>query len=813
MKKNNHKRKNQIFLVLFLMILTLTANAGTYSGGAGTSLSPYLISTPADLVELQNTFADFAKYFKMTNNIDMTGVTFYGIGNGSTSDNLQDRSFMGTFDGNNFEIQNLTISDFYTAAAANGIALFTNVNSATIKNLGLKNVSAVYTNNERVAGIGGYVYGGSSISNCYVDGGTFQGTYRVAAIAGWLTGTSTVTNCWANTSNTCGIAGQTWHYVGGIVGTSDGTSVITNCTFYGTLAGIVVGNTKGGITGVIIPTSTATCVNSYYINTCGDTKNIAGTTSKTPAELASSATYTGFDFTNIWKMDTYAKLKSFYVKSVSANTNLSSLTTTAKSDVVVSNNAVLTVDATSTIDNLTIEPGAKVTNANGNTLTVTNNITINSDATNGTGTYIEADGSSLVGVTANVNQNFQNLYRSWYMSSPAATAAPTGMNRIKYYNEADNTWPLFSTGTMEVGKGYLVVPDNDDAAVLFSGALNTGNKTITLARTTNAPKAGFNLIGNPYPSYLNWQSVYAANSAKLEYNSIWYRTKSGSYTFWTVNGSTGIGSPLEASNLIPPTQAFWVKALTDGSQLNLTNAMREHAPATNKLLKAPAVNVSETSLLRLQVNDGSTTDEAVLYFSANSTEGMDATDSPKMPNDDETVPEIYTTIGNEKIVINGMNAIPMDEEIGLGFKASTATSFSLKANELKNIPSDVKVILKDNITTDETDLTDGQTLYNFSPLATTTNRFSIIFRSNSATTKIKNTNIDNSVLVYSAVQSKITVVNKSINAEILVAVYNSVGQKLMSQKLSQSTQMLDGNFKTGIYFVKYNNATKKVNVR
>jgi len=49
---------------------------------------------------------------------------------------------------------------------------------------------------------------------------------------------------------------------------------------------------------------------------------------------------------------------------------------------------------------------------------------------------------------------------------------------------------------------------------------------------------------------------------------MWYRTKTaGVYNFWTVNGD-GVSSPNGASSLIPPMQAFWVRANAGGGTLN-----------------------------------------------------------------------------------------------------------------------------------------------------------------------------------------------------------------------------------------------------
>jgi len=478
---------------------------------------------------------------------------------------------------------------------------------------------------------------------------------------------------------------------------------------------------------------------------------------------------------------------------------------TSNSKVVVNND--LTIDQDATVNNLTINSGAKLTLNTGRTLTATT-FNINSDAS-GTGTFID-NGTTTISGTATVNQNLSS-YRTWYLSSPVSSATPSGMDRIKYYDETTNTWSSPVT-TMNEKIGYLVVPNSGVTNIQFSGSLNTGDKTITLTRSaSNTSKPGFNLIGNPYPSYLDWSKVLTtANAAVMPTTTMWYRTKDGSaYKFWTVNGD-GISCPNGASQYIPPMQAFWVRTNANNSSLNLTNDMRSHAPGTDYLLKSPAVKNTERTLLRLQVSNDTNTDEALIYFSANAANGLDVYDSPKMSNEDVTIPEIFTRMGSEQLVINAMNSIPLNQEIALGFVASNATSFSIKANEVRNLPADLKVILKDNVTKAETDLTNGTTVYSFSPLTTTGDRFSVIFRSASATTGLDNQSAKQ-VQVYSNAKNQLTVLYKdAVNDASFVSVYNTMGQRLINQRLNGSSTVLNGTFPAGVYIVNVNNVTRKV---
>jgi len=461
------------------------------------------------------------------------------------------------------------------------------------------------------------------------------------------------------------------------------------------------------------------------------------------------------------------------------------------------------------VNNLVINAGSKLTTSG--TLSATN-LTINSDV-NGPGTLK----GTLTSNNATVNQSLQHAaaLRTWYLTSPVASASPAGMSIIKSYDEETYSWSSH-TPTMLAKVGYQVVPAAAANDISFTGILNSGNQSITLlSRAGTVNKAGFNLIGNPYPSFLDWDLVTAnsANTANMRSTTMWYRTKSeGVYSFWTVNGD-GVGSPNGASSKIPPMQAFWVRAIAGGGSLELTNAMCTHAPVTDKLLKAPAAKNTELQLVRLQVSNGTNTDEAVIYFSANAANGMDIYDAPKMSNDNVAIPEIYTTRGTERIVINAMNSISFDTPVGLGFVAGDATSFSIRANEVNNLPSDVKVILKDNVSLAETDLTDGVSTYQFSPEVTSVDRFSIIFRSSGVTTGL-NKERDNSLLVYSNNNHGITMkTNDEKMIGTMVSVYNTIGQLLISKQMTAATMNIDFPYAPDVYMVKVNNITKKVIVK
>ncbi|MCE5330870.1 MAG: ice-binding family protein [Bacteroidales bacterium] len=484
----------------------------------------------------------------------------------------------------------------------------------------------------------------------------------------------------------------------------------------------------------------------------------------------------------------------------------------------ISNEHTVTITDNSTASILTINPGAHLTLNSGQTLTATI-FNINSDATNGTGTFL--NNGTLNATTTNVEQYLSSA-RNWYVSSPVSNAlAPSGYTYYNY-NEAGNNWGSTVTSFTK-GVGYIALPGSPGSTLTFTtqtgGTLNSGNVDVTLTKS-GATKTGFNLIGNPYPAHLTWTQTFVDNNSTRIEPTIWYRTNAGtvnnggdaSWSFKTINASTGEASPLGTTAIIPPMQAFWVRAVSAGT-LTLNNDLTLSHQASNPL-KAPAINNSDDrQRLRLQVNNGTSTDEALIYFDANASNGYDRYDSPKF-EDATTATQIYTTAGTEKLVINGMNSIPLNTEIGFGFVPGNAASFSIMANEVSNLPSDVKVILKDNVTLAETDLTNGVTTYQFSPATITTDRFSIIFRTPGAVTGIPTAANDPNLLVYRNANNQIAVqIKGQLNDSYSLDVYNSVGQRLTSKQATAGVTIMDVP-QSGVYFVAIkgngNETTKKV---
>lgn len=269
----------RILLSLLLAAISFSGFAGVYGGGSGSSGDPYLISTPANLVELSNTPADWKwKTYKLTADIDMTGYAFTPIGNSTDK-------FESTLDGNYHKISNLTVTPTGTNDGTGLIGFL----GGTVKNLGIVNVNLNVPGTNRVAPIAG-IFGWGTIENCYSEGGIINvggGGWAGGIVGVAFNGSSgNVSNCYSSVAISAGWASA------GIFGDNKGTTSITNVAFFGTLNnGMAISNINGGVNPV----------NAYYKSSAGVTD--PNGTMIQDTNLVKKNFYPGFDFSNIWRID------------------------------------------------------------------------------------------------------------------------------------------------------------------------------------------------------------------------------------------------------------------------------------------------------------------------------------------------------------------------------------------------------------------------------------------------------------------------------------------------------------------------------
>lgn len=225
---------------------TVTSSAYSgYAGGSGTEGDPYLVATAEHLFNVRY---EKDKHYLQIANIDFdlepgpwdSAEGFEPIGEGYY---IEEHSFTGSYDGNDYTINNLTMSQ-----ARSTVGLFGYAIGAIFRNIGLVNVDI--SGGMDTGALAGYALSNTIVFNCYSTGTVTAGSYG-GGLIGRFEGGSSMTNCYSTADVSAG------YYVGGLVGALNNAGVsISNSyatgnitatsAWFGGEAGGLVGATGGG---------------------------------------------------------------------------------------------------------------------------------------------------------------------------------------------------------------------------------------------------------------------------------------------------------------------------------------------------------------------------------------------------------------------------------------------------------------------------------------------------------------------------------------------------------------------------------------
>ena len=408
--------------------------------------------------------------------------------------------------------------------------------------------------------------------------------------------------------------------------------------------------------------------------------------------------------------------------------------------------------------------------------------------------------------------------RFWYVSSPVSVATsavfdPTSGNKLWSFSESAGAYTPISDGSasLAIGKSY-VARMKANTTLQFAGTPNNGEIIVNVTRDGATSFRGFDLIGNPYPSYLDWKNAVKTDLLP----SMWFRTSNVAGTamvFDTYNAvsdeATGNGVRGLVNRFIPPMQGFWVKAQTNGvtGHVTFNNALRSQQ--SGNLLRS-AETSAEKSVIRLQVSNGSDIDQTVLAFMDGATDALDAYDSEKMFNNVESIPEIFTVASSTDVAINGMSPFSGSKSLALGFNTAQAGTFSIQANAITNMEG--KVTLIDNLLKVSQNLVENPVYTFHSEAASGSDRFTVVIEK--MATSLINT-IKASAQAFVREDGRIQVETAGLgNNQASISVYSVAGQLLTSAKTNNASCILKTILKPGLYIVTVSaeglHATQKV---
>ncbi|WP_299128564.1 hypothetical protein [uncultured Winogradskyella sp.] len=335
-----------------------------------------------------------------------------------------------------------------------------------------------------------------------------------------------------------------------------------------------------------------------------------------------------------------------------------------------------------------------------------------------------------------------------------------------------NAWQAAS-GTMEPGVGYATTASPSglfpgQQVFTFEGDFNNGIIQSTLSNASGGVYQDWNFIGNPYPSAIDTQVFFSANTGVVDNIYLWSQAtaldanasgndsenfSSADYAIISASGvNTAGASGIIPTNYVASGQGFFVEALS-GTNVVFNNAMRVTGDNNQFFRNTDTTqrNYREILWVNLTSDNGVFNQIAVAYMDG-ATENNDGTYYDVKRNaSSRTLAKLYSKVTNDEneFVIQCKSPLDInaDEIINLGFKndINSPTIFSISLAQLEGaFLNSNNIYLKDNLLNTIHDLKVSD--YNFtSDSGEFSNRFNIVF--NTEALSIKDASLNSNDLV------------------------------------------------------------------
>jgi subtilisin family serine protease len=262
----------------------------------------------------------------------------------------------------------------------------------------------------------------------------------------------------------------------------------------------------------------------------------------------------------------------------------------------------------------------------------------------------------------------------------------------------DTNTPKYNGNSLEAGIGYLVSESSESVSTTstLTGVLTGGEFSFVLSRLGQPDHsfAGFNLVGNPYPSGIDWKQENGwVGRSNLVSNgstpgvSFWsWNPQTGNYGAYN-NSSHNDAGTNQVSRYISPLQAFWVKADKHDTSFSVNQNARIHYPVTSEDKSAG----DQFSSIRLLVDNYTNTysDELLLEFGHASTGGAEKIFS-MLPD----APSFFSVFDEDQMSILFLQQTMNHPKIDVGFMAGIDAVHTITAQSIQGIKEDVFLLDK-----------------------------------------------------------------------------------------------------------------------
>ena len=377
-------------------------------------------------------------------------------------------------------------------------------------------------------------------------------------------------------------------------------------------------------------------------------------------------------------------------------------------------------------------------------------------------------------------------------------------------------WVKYLAGTLSPMSGYAANfgPDTQAKTISITGAVSNGPMSVTLYNSNRKYTNGFNLVGNPYPSPIDWEApsgwiktnmdaaIYFFNASTPGGNaaandSLQYQGTYSSYV-------AGIGSG-SLDRYIPSMQGFFVRVSNTGAgEITFNNGIRTND--LNPAYKSVAVDyrpIFRFSAAFDQLN--SIPDPYVIYLDDQATMRFDSElDALKLMNTDSRVPNLYEISNNpNRLSISGI-PYPVDSltTIPIGIKTLKEGWINFQANDITKLPADYTIFLVDNFSHMRQDLRVNPKYRFYLKAGETNQRFALVLAlidPNKHPNPVEPTKL---FTLSRLGETLLIQTNLSTDAQGELLIFNILGQQMMNETVSgNQTYEVGSGWKSGVYLI------------
>ena len=396
-------------------------------------------------------------------------------------------------------------------------------------------------------------------------------------------------------------------------------------------------------------------------------------------------------------------------------------------------------------------------------------------------------------------------------SSTLRAFAPFNTTTGAYVN-----YDVVSNALTEIksGQGFRTAT-SDGSELVFTGTVRSDD-VLDIPISDDVAGGGWNLIGNPYPSYIDFALFFEINEDQLDSGAAQavYGYDGDASDGWIVWNQAVIDSP-DIPELIAPGQAFFVKSKPGGGLIDFTRGMRTIGDTDDFIAGRSATTSPHHGHIKLNSSSTGASFDTDFYFNDNATCGFDPGYDSGIYGSTPPDFSIYSNLIEDNtgvaLAIQAMDTASMnDVVIALGVNATQGQEVTFSITET-DMPDNIDVYLEDALTNSSMLLNTNNYVFTAGSDVSGVGRFYLRFASQALS--VLNSKLDEISIISNNSNDTIEIKGQLDN-DTKAELFDTNGRLILESALNtnSTTQILDVKYLIpGVYIISLNgnNANEK----